>query len=582
MLQTIQKIFKNYISTVWLRWLIWVILFGFLTSFTTVLEPVIFSKLISYIEEFLKTWVFNGNDVSLLIVFWVLFSIVSVAIQYIYRYVFIYKKNMFNYVELCKEFNAKILHMDFSEYLWKKQWSLYKIYDRGTMGQEQFLYFFFGDVVRTTAGIIIIASILFYVDYRMALLAFSMVPVMIILGFFFITKLSVSQKKLNDDWDKMYWIIWNILSSFQLTKILTLETRYLKKMSAWLDEVLVDQHKLSKWWAIVNVYTSTLVVFARIIVLWFWVFYVVNWSLSFANLFLVFSYIWWIYFPIGFLIDKFNNTVKDLTSVEKMYNEFGELEKEDLNSWKAIKKTDWNISFKDVTFWYSKEKTILKNISFDIKPWEKIALVWNTWAGKSTIVNLLLRFWDTKSGDITFWWEDINDIKKTSLRNHIWVVSQDNSLFNLSIRENLKFANPRATKAEIKQALISAEAQFVFDLENGLDTIIWERGLKLSWWEKQRISIARLFLKNPEVLILDEATSALDNITEKKIEKALKKLTKGKTSIIIAHRLSTIQHVDRIFMLEKGKIIEQGSYEELMNSKEKFYKLANPENLILG
>ena len=197
------------------------------------------------------------------------------------------------------------------------------------------------------------------------------------------------------------------------------------------------------------------------------------------------------------------------------------------------------------------------------------------------MVNLLLRFWDIDEGAIFLDGEDIRNIKKSSLRSHIGVVSQDNSLFNLSIEENLKFANPKATKKDIKQALINAEASFVFDLPKGIQTVIGERGLKLSGGEKQRISIARLFLKNPEILLLDEATSALDNVTEKKIEKALKKLMKGKTSIIIAHRLSTIQHVDTIFVLENGRVVEQGDYESLMKEQNKFYTLANPDKLIL-
>lgn len=274
---------------------------------------------------------------------------------------------------------------------------------------------------------------------------------------------------------------------------------------------------------------------------------------------------------------------ENLVSAKRFYDEFDDM-KLDVsdNKWKKLVKFKWNISFQDVNFSYIKGKKVLKNLSFDIHSWEKVAFVWNTWSGKSTIINLILRFWDPSKWKILLDGKDSITLNKRSIRKHIWIVTQDNSLFNLSIKENLLFAKPHATKKELEQALRDAQADFVFDLEKGIDTIIWERGLKLSGWEKQRLSIARLFLKNPEILILDEATSALDNKTEKLIQKALDKLMEWRTSIIIAHRLSTIQHSDKIFMLEHGKIIECGTYDELHSQKGKFYELANPQHLILN
>ena len=245
-------------------------------------------------------------------------------------------------------------------------------------------------------------------------------------------------------------------------------------------------------------------------------------------------------------------------------------------------KISWNISFKDVNFGYTQNKTILQDLSFSIKKWEKIAFVWNTGAGKSTIINLIFRLWEIEQWEITIDNINIQDISKKDLRNSIWLVAQDNSLFNLSIKENLLFAKENATDAELDSAITSANANFVFELENGIETVIWERGLKLSGWEKQRISIARLFLKNPEIIILDEATSALDNKTEKLIQRSLDTLLDWKTSIIIAHRLSTIQNVDKIFMLENGKIIESGNYTELVQLWGKFSELVNPEHLIVN
>jgi ABC-type multidrug transport system fused ATPase/permease subunit len=152
----------------------------------------------------------------------------------------------------------------------------------------------------------------------------------------------------------------------------------------------------------------------------------------------------------------------------------------------------------------------------------------------------------------------------------------------MTIRENLLFAAPKAWDKKLKEALSQAEANFFFDLENGLDTVIWERGLKLSWWEKQRLSIARLFLKNPEILILDEATSALDNKTEKAIQKALDKLMKWRTSIIVAHRLTTIMDVDNILYIEDWEIVESWNYKELMNQWSKFADLASSNHLMIN
>lgn len=191
----------------------------------------------------------------------------------------------------------------------------------------------------------------------------------------------------------------------------------------------------------------------------------------------------------------------------------------------------------------------------------------NTGAGKSTIINLILRLWDIDSGKILLDGKNIQTLKKSQIRKHIGIVTQEVGLYNDTLRKNLLYAKPSASEQDLRQALENAQAHFVKNLKNGLDTMIGERGMKLSGGEKQRIAIARLFLKNPKILILDEATSALDNKTEKYVQKALDSLMKNKTSIIIAHRLSTIQNADKIFMLENGRIIEKGSYEELMQKK---------------
>ena len=582
MLFAVKSIFLNYIHTSWKLRFLGVLFFWAISALVMVLEPVIFTKIIVEIETYFITWVFDESKTLWLIVFWSGFIIFSVIVQFMYRYFFVYKNNMKNYVELCKMFNRKVLYMWYNTYLTNKQWSIYKIYDRGTQGQEAFLYFFFWEVVRTFFSISIITIILLQISVIMTLLAFSMVPVMICIAYFFTLKLSKKQRKLNDKWDSMFWDIGNALSSFMLTKTLSLENRFLTKMDWLLDKVHVEQNKVWRWWSFANVYVWLLVMVSRLLVLGFWVFFVINGSLSFAELFLVFNFIGWIYFPLWFIIDRFNEMIKHLTSVEKMYRQFNDIDRENITHWNILQNIRWDIEFKNVNFSYHDDISVLNNISFSIKKWQTLALVGHTGSWKSTIVNLFLRFWEIDSWTITLDGQDIRDISKASLRSKVGIVSQDNSLFNLSIRENLLFAKEDASEDEMRDALKNAKAEFVFDFPEGIDTVIWERWLKLSGGEKQRISIARLFLRNPDILILDEATSALDTATEKKIDAALKKLMKWKTSIVIAHRLSTIRHADIICVLEKWKVVESGTYEELMKKEWKFYSLANPDKLILG
>lgn len=578
---TVRKIFESYLLSTGKSKTVLIVCFWIFLSILWASEPLIFTEFIKEIEYFLTSWNLRYDRLIFLSVIWWVFTISIILLAYVYDYFFLAKTIIRNYHDQSLYYARKISQMTFNHYLSKEVGSIYKILDRGTENQLFFLYSLLLWVLRSISSIIFISIILLIIDWRMAIATLILVPFAILIWNFVYKNVAGTQKELDKEYIRWFWILWNGLSNFWLTKTLWLEDVFFYKMKYIFQQAHKKQLHVNKWWSLWHWYTSAVVIIARIIVISTWFFLIFKWELTLSTLFLFFSYIWWIYFPLGFLFEQLRQFQKYLTAIEIMHDEFDGVDYEDTKKWISIKKANWNISFKDVNFWYSNNKKILKNIIFDIKQGEKIALVWNTWAGKSTIVNLLLRFWDIESWDITLDDISIKTLKKSSLRSHIWVVSQDNSLFNLSIEENLKFANPKATQKQIKQALVNAEANFVFDLKDGIKTIIWERWLKLSGWEKQRISIARLFLKNPEILILDEATSALDNITEKKIEKALKKLMKWKTSIIIAHRLSTIRHADKIYMLENWKIVEQGSYNELMNQKKKFYSLANPEKLIL-
>lgn len=231
------------------------------------------------------------------------------------------------------------------------------------------------------------------------------------------------------------------------------------------------------------------------------------------------------------------------------------------------------ISFKDIKFSYIKGKRVLNGISFDVKKGETVALVGNSGGGKSTIVNLLPRFYNVRNGDLTFDDVSINSIKVDSLRDNIAIVFQDNFLFDGTIRDNIMLGNLNATESELQQAVKESYLEdFINSLEKGLDTPIGERGMLLSGGQKQRIGIARAFLKNAPILILDEATSALDNQAEHIVQQAIENLMKDRTVFVIAHRLSTIKNADRILVIKDGYLVESGSHEELMNISDGEYK----------
>jgi subfamily B ATP-binding cassette protein MsbA len=246
--------------------------------------------------------------------------------------------------------------------------------------------------------------------------------------------------------------------------------------------------------------------------------------------------------------------IKEIFLVEEERE--GKVEKKDL---------DGDIVFQNVSFQYPDHKdNALEEIGLKIRPGETIAIVGYSGAGKSTLTDLVLGFWNNYTGSITIDGTDLKDYSLQNLRSHIGVVSQDIILFDDTVRNNILFGKPTATNEEIIEAAKAAYAhEFIMNMPNAYDTPIGERGVKLSGGQKQRLSLARAIIKNPEILILDEATSSLDTDSETKIQKALEGIMPGRTTIIIAHRLSTIKKADRIVVIDKGKIIQQGSHEEL-------------------
>lgn len=284
--------------------------------------------------------------------------------------------------------------------------------------------------------------------------------------------------------------------------------------------------------------------------------------------------------PVKAITDSFTNINQGLAAGERIL-ELMDTEPMILDKEDAKELTDFNrsIEFRDVNFSYD-SKEILKGVSFTIEKGQTVALVGPSGGGKSTISDLIPRFYDVKSGSILIDGVDIRDYKLSSIRQKMGIVAQDTVLFNDSIEENIKLGSQSATLAEVQAAAKIANADaFILETDSGYQTNIGDRGMKLSGGQRQRLSIARAVLKNPDILILDEATSALDTESEQLVQQALTSILKGRTSLIIAHRLSTIQHADKIVVVEQGRIVQQGTHHELMQVNGLYKRLIEMQQL---
>ncbi len=282
-----------------------------------------------------------------------------------------------------------------------------------------------------------------------------------------------------------------------------------------------------------------------------------------------------IFMPLNFLGFVYREIRGSLTNIENLFSLLEKAPKiNDIDNPNTLVVTKGEICFENISFRYHEKREIINDISFTIKPGQKVAVVGESGAGKSTLVKLMFRFYDPSAGRILIDGQDIKTVTQDSLRSHIGIVPQDTVLFNDTLYENIKYGRPYATAQEIEQAIKLAHLEeFVARLPDGTQTQVGERGLKLSGGEKQRVAIARTILKRPPIMVFDEATSSLDSQSEQAILKALQEISQGHTSFVVAHRLSTIMDADTIIVMDEGKIVEHGEHESLLAQNGIYAKL---------
>jgi len=364
------------------------------------------------------------------------------------------------------------------------------------------------------------------------------------------------------------------LLNYETVKYFSAEEREAKDYddSLWQWEQARRKNRLTLF--ALNSGQATIISIAMTLMLCLSAYYVIEGTMTIGDFTLMNAFMFQLFLPLSFLGFVYREVKASLASIEQMLGLLKEQPsvldsgKQELSTSKAT------ISFNQLGFSYQKERTILKDLSFDIQAGQRVAVVGSSGAGKSTLTKLLFRFYDKTEGDILINNIPISDITLTSLRKHIGVVPQDTVLFNDTLKNNLLYASMNASDEELARVIAMAQLDgFVKLCPDGLETMVGERGLKLSGGEKQRLSIARMLLKKPAIMVFDEATSSLDSRTEKNINIAIKQVSAGHTSLIIAHRLSTIVDADKIVVLDNGSVIEQGKHSQLLELKGHYYQL---------
>ena len=469
-----------------------------------------------------------------------------------------------------------IHNMSLRYHLSRKTGGLSRVMERGVKGVAFLLRFLLFSIGPLLLQLVLISGALAaFFDLR-----YLLVIVVAIVAYVWFTAVVTEwrvkiRKEMNDQDNDANQKAIDSLLNFETVKYFGAESREAARYDAAMQGYETAALKTSYSLGVINIGQALIINTAMVVVMLMSVQGVADGRISVGGFVAVNAYIMQVMMPLNFLGFVYREIRQALVDMSEMFSLLEQPpEVQDKPGAPPLHVAGGRIEFRDVHFAYDPERAILKGVDLAVEPGQTLAIVGPSGSGKSTIGRLLFRFYDVSAGAVLIDGQDIRDVSQNSLHNAIGVVPQDTVLFNDTIYYNIAYGRDAATRAEIEQAAKAAQIHdFVQSLPNGYDTMVGERGLKLSGGEKQRVGIARSLLKNPPILLLDEATSALDTQTEHEIQESLIQMGQGRTVMIIAHRLSTVVHADRIVVLEQGQIVEFGSHDELLAQEGRYSHL---------
>ncbi|HCW9446820.1 TPA: SAV1866 family putative multidrug efflux ABC transporter [Staphylococcus aureus] len=430
--------------------------------------------------------------------------------------------------------------------------------------------------------IIIALSIMFFLDVKLTLAALFIFPFYILTVYVFFGRLRKLTRERSQALAEVQGFLHERVQGISVVKSFAIEDNEAKNFDKKNTNFLTRALKHTRWNAYSFAAINTVTDIGPIIVIGVGAYLAISGSITVGTLAAFVGYLELLFGPLRRLVASFTTLTQSFASMDRVF----QLIDEDYDikngvGAQPIEIKQGRIDIDHVSFQYNdNEAPILKDINLSIEKGETVAFVGMSGGGKSTLINLIPRFYDVTSGQILIDGHNIKDFLTGSLRNQIGLVQQDNILFSDTVKENILLGRPTATDEEVVEAAKMANAHdFIMNLPQGYDTEVGERGVKLSGGQKQRLSIARIFLNNPPILILDEATSALDLESESIIQEALDVLSKDRTTLIVAHRLSTITHADKIVVIENGHIVETGTHRELIAKQGAYEHLYSIQNL---